>query len=436
MRPAGLSVVIIAFAVPFLWLPGIAQGRDAVALGSQYLGIAALIGMAISMLIATRWPGIEAVFGPMDQGYRLHKWLGIGALVALLLHDTIDADMRGLGQATALVDAAETAGEISLYGLIILVAITVATFIPYNLWKWTHRLIGIFFVLGAAHFAFILKPFANTDPLGLYVNGICALGILAYLWTSAPRRVRPAAAYKVTGLRPEGDALAVTMTPDGKKLRHLPGQFAFFAFTGAGLNEPHPFTLSAAPRADGQLQVTIAPLGDFTVRVAKALAEGQSVRVDGPYGRFGRGAPRPQVWVAAGIGITPFLALAEALAETDPPVTLIYSVRDAAKAAHLDAVRALAAAKPNLDLHLWESASSGRLTSENVAALAGDNLSKARVMFCGPVALRKALAEGLTAHGVNARDFHYEEFEIRTGLGLKRFANWLWERRTGIQTAK
>ena len=165
MKATGIAVIVIALLVPFLWLPGIANGRDVIALASQYLGMSALIAMAISQIIATRWLGVEAVFGPLDQAYRVHKWLGIGAMVAILLHDTIDAEMRGLGRETVLVEVAETAGEISLYGLLILVVITIATFIPYHLWKWTHRLIGAFFVLGAFHFVFILKPFSSTRYL-------------------------------------------------------------------------------------------------------------------------------------------------------------------------------------------------------------------------------------------------------------------------------
>ena len=41
VRPIGLLLVAVALLIPFLWLPGIAQGRDGIALGSQYLGMAA-----------------------------------------------------------------------------------------------------------------------------------------------------------------------------------------------------------------------------------------------------------------------------------------------------------------------------------------------------------------------------------------------------------
>lgn len=429
MKPSGLALVAILCLIPWIWLPGIAAGRDTLALISQYFGMVAIIAMAISQTIATRWPGVELVFGPLDKNYKLHKWLGIGALVLSFLHDTIDADMRGLGRATALTDAAETAGEISYNGLIILILITIATFIPYHLWKWTHRLIGIFFVLAAFHYLFILKPYSNGDPLGLYMAAICVIGCIAYAYTSAPRRFRPSRDYKITSVNNDGGALAVEMQPQGKPLRHRAGQFAFFSFRGAGLSEPHPFTISSAPRDDGSLRVTVADLGDYTSRVRRMLAVGQEVAVEGPFGHFGAGPrKKPQIWVAAGVGITPFVALAEALSDDGPAVNLIFAVRTLDQAPHLAALERLAAAKPNLMLTVWESAERGRLTADKIAAHLG-GVSGQKVLFCGPAAMRKTLQDGMVAQGVSRRNVHYELFEIRTGLGLKRFANWLWDQR-------
>ncbi|MBO6896548.1 MAG: ferredoxin reductase family protein [Shimia sp.] len=433
MKKIGLLLVAAALALPFVWWPQIAQGRDGIALFSQYLGLGALIAMAISHLIATRWPGVELVFGPMDQSYRLHKWLGIGAMVAILLHDTIDAEMRGLGRETALVELAETLGEISLYGLLMLVVITVATFIPYHLWKWTHRFIGIFFLFGAFHYLYILKPFKNSDPLGLYMWAVCIIGTVAYAWTSAPRGMRPRKSYEITAVTQEGDAIAVDMKPTGRPLRHRAGQFAFFRFSGAGLNEPHPFTISSAPADDGTLRITVAPLGDLTNRVSRSLAVGQALQADGPYGHFGR-AKGAQVWIAAGVGITPFVALAQALPADAAPVTLVYCVRDRANAPHLAELEALAAAKPNLTLVLWQSAERGRFTADALPELV-DDIATRKVLFCGPVPMRRALSKDLPKQGVSQRNFHYEAFEIRTGIGIRRLAEWLWQRHQARSTS-
>lgn len=429
MKTQGLILIAFAILLPIIWLPGIAQGKDVIALFSQYIGMVALIAMAFSHLIATRWVGVEALFGPLDQSYRIHKWLGIGGLVAVLIHDTIDAEMDGLGRPGALEDIAETAGEISLYGLLIFVAITVATFIPYHLWKWTHRLIGIFFLLGAFHYLLILKPFKNLDPLGIYMGLVCVVGIAAYAYTSAPRAFRPKRDYQITALDKQGNALAVEMAPLGKPFSHRAGQFAFFGFVGAGLTEPHPFTLSAAPDKTGKVRLTIAPLGDFTSRLSRRLSVGQDVTVEGPFGHFGSARNKKQIWIAGGIGITPFVALAQALEDGAETVDLIYSVRTRDDAAHLEELETLAGRKANLTLHLWESAESGRLDAEGVVRLSGGDLKGARVLFCGATPMRKALWAGLSSHGLRARDFHFEAFEIRTGLGLKRFLDFLWERR-------
>ncbi|MFN8684126.1 ferric reductase-like transmembrane domain-containing protein, partial [Paracoccus sp. P2] len=47
----------------------------------QYTGIIAMAAMSVAMILALRprWP--ERWFGGLDKMYRLHKWLGIAALV-------------------------------------------------------------------------------------------------------------------------------------------------------------------------------------------------------------------------------------------------------------------------------------------------------------------------------------------------------------------
>lgn len=406
-------------------LPGI---TDQAALFSQYLGLNCLILMAWGQILATRLPGIESIFGGLDQVYVLHKWTGIIAMITMLLHDTIDADIRGLGRETLLNGLGETLGEISLYGLLILVVISIATVIPYHLWKWTHKAMGALFIAGALHFTLIIKPFAMTDPAGLYTGLFCLAGIAAYIWTLLPDRMKPSCVYKITGIEETAGATAITLTPTGKGLSSQPGQFGVFSFNGSGHSEPHPFTFSGA-EDDGTLRVTIKPLGDFTSSLASAIEVGQDVRVQGPFGRFRMSPKNRQVWVAGGIGITPFLTWANALNENSPPVDLFYCVRSRAEAPHLDEIEALAQELPNLTLHLIVSGEGQRLNADTIADLVGPDIARAKVSFCGPVALRESLRQGRKRHGVSSRRFYYEEFEFRTGIGLDKLANWVMTRR-------
>ncbi len=427
MRPLGLLIVFGALGVPIFWYIDLAGRNDPVAVFSQYLGSAALIAMGISQLLATRWRPLEAVFGGLDRIYVLHKWLGIGALTAVLLHDTIDADIDGLGVETALTETAETFGEISLYGILILVTLTLATFVPYHLWRWSHKILGAFFALSAFHYIFILKPFAVSDPLGLYVLCFCVVGIACYALTLLPYgRLQGRHDYEVSAAEGTGDAMAISLTPRTAGIRHRAGQFAFVSFGLPDLGEVHPFTISKAPDERRSLRFTIKPLGDYTAGVVRSLKVGTTARISSAYGHFHpAGAGTVQVWIAAGIGITPFMAWAEALGRQDGEIHLFYCVRRREAAPHLKDLMRIEAESPGLKIHLVESSQTGRLTADQIVDQLSGPLKSAWVYFCGPKAMREGLRKSLTAEGLPSSRFVYEEFEIRSGLQVRQAVVWM-----------
>ena len=287
MRSIGLLIIALAFAVPLNWFAGLAQRHDTVALLSQYFGVCALIAMGLSQVMATRLAGLEAIFGGIDRIYVLHKWLGIAAMALVLLHDTIDAEMNGLGPETSLSELAETLGEISLYALLILVVISITTFVPYHLWKYSHKLMGGFFAASALHFLFIQKPFANSDPLGLYVLAFCIAGVVAYIYTLLPIDLfKGWRRYTVNAVTHNGDAVTVTLSPVGRGHRHRAGQFAFLRFQAPASREIHPFTISKAPDDDRSLRFTIKSLGDYTGSLGSSIEQGLRASVSRPFGHF------------------------------------------------------------------------------------------------------------------------------------------------------
>ncbi len=430
MRPLGLALIALAVLIPVYWFVPIASERDPVALFSQYLGSAALILMGINQFVATRAPGLEIVFGPLDRMYVLHKWLGVIALVAMGLHDIIDAEMSGL-RGGAFSGIAEDIGEISLYGLMILILASVITFIPYHLWKWSHRIIGVFFFLGAFHFFFIAKPFSNLDPLGLYISAFCILGILSYVWMSIVRPMAPRGhRYEVDLVRRVGGLTELVLVPKGRGMRHKSGQFAFLSIDGGGLGEEHPFTLSGAPTDDRVLRFSIKDLGDYTDRLQRMVQPGMDAIVSGPFGHFSMPRGRdPQVWIGAGVGITPFLAFAESLKGRETgPVKLYYCVRERDDIPYAVELERLAEEVDTLELIIVNSAEGIRLTADRIVSDLGGDVANADVFFCGPVPMRKALKSGLVLKGLKASRFHFEEFEMRTGIGLQALAAWLWDR--------
>jgi len=400
--------------------------------------------MALTMVLALRLPWLERPLGGMDQVYRLHKWAGISAALAALLHWAADESsdwIKGLwGRAGRpareavlpwLTDArgfAKDLGEMAFYALLVLIALTLLQrLLAYRPWRLTHRAMPLLY-LGFVFHALALTPLAYWAlPLGLLQAGLLTLGSAAALWSLAGgiglRRRHGAHIHSVQllGQGPDAPLEVICALPESWP-GHCPGQFAFVRFDRA--EGAHPFTIASAPGALGKsdageplLRLVIKPLGDYTRTLGRRLQAGQRVDIEGPYGRFdGRGRrQRQQVWVAGGVGITPFLALLEArqpgaapAAATLQPVHMHYCTRDAATDPLLPRLRALCAqAQPPVVLTVHGDAQGQRLRPEDLEAIPGP----LDIWFCGP----QGLGNALQAHASGPRPWrlHRESFAMR-----------------------
>ena len=431
MKPLGIILIIISTLLPLYWYIPLAGKHDSLAVFSQYLGSASLILMGIVQFLATRAYGLEVVFGGMDRIYVLHKWMAVIAILFAAIHDTVDADMDGLGAETFLTDLAETMGEIGFYGLLVLGIVTVITFVPYHYWKWSHRFIGFFFALSAFHYVFILKPFDNFDPLGFYVLAFCILGVLSYLYLLLPKHwTSQTTDYTVTAVHHAADATEIKLSPKSRGIKHQAGQFSFVSFDLPEHKEPHPFTISSSPEDNGELRFTVKNLGDYTATLGQSIQEGTTAKLSRAYGHFRMGGTDvPQVWIAAGIGITPFIAWAQTLdAAQAASIKLYYCVTSRDKALYYDELEAIAKAIPKFEVTLVESGVDARLSADRIKQESTNDVSALSAYFCGPKAMRESLKSKLESLGLKRGAFHYEEFEIRSGIGVRKFVNWLLAR--------
>src|SRR5690606_39071489 len=136
----------------------------------------------------------------------------------------------------------------------------------------------------------------------------------------------------------------------------------------------HPFTIASADRGDRTVTFAIKALGDYTRGLAHRLRAGQPVQVEGPYGRFDftRGDRHAQqIWIAGGIGITPFLAWLESLRdhpEQAVSAELHYCIRDREADPFVSRLEALCAAVPNVRLYVHALRQGGELSAEVLAA--------------------------------------------------------------------
>jgi len=181
----------------------------------------------------------------------------------------------------------------------------------------------------------------------------------------------------------------------------------FLSFDGKDLAEPHPFTINNH-RTDSDLRFSIKALGDHTSRLQTELNDGAMVKVEGPYGCFDyRKGKWRQLWLAGGIGVTPFLSFLPDV-DDEHEVTLIWSVNEAVDAFYHEEIEALTGDAPNITYHRHVVGSEGYLKLSK--SQVGVSAQECSVYICGPAAMRDSFVSQLVSLRVPPNSIFFEEF--------------------------
>lgn len=395
-------------------------------------GLVAYALMALIMLLAVRPQWLESRLGGLDRMYQLHKWSGILATVLAAAHYLIKLSKPLLltvfdpavktPRAAALLDmfrgSAKDIGEWAVWILVALVVLTLWRRFPYRVWRQVHRIAAVIFLVVAFH-GVVLTPAAWWwQPAGWLVALATGVGSVCAV-LALTGRIGRARRYKGMVLATSAlsdDILAVTCRIDGD-WHHRAGQFAFL--TTDPREGAHPFTVSGADDGSGRVKFLIKALGDYTRHLQSRLQVGQAVTVEGPYGCFDfqRDDGRPQIWVAAGIGVTPFISWLESLqAEPDsaPVASLYYCARNAEDGPFAQRLQALCARVPRVTLYVRYSETQGPLSADDLLADHHPDAPWPSVWFCGPTGFADALKDGLHRQGMPVRQlFKQEVFQMR-----------------------
>jgi predicted ferric reductase len=363
-----------------------------------------------NLLMATRAGWVERVFGGLDKMYLIHRRSGILAAVLLLLHfGTVPRSPDfNLGKPLGFLAMA-----VILLGVAFAAAPLMRRKLPYHRWVTGHRLMGIFYVFGIAHGLLVPTLISRLPLVRTYVFGMALLGIGAWIYTAfISKMTKRPARHTVTRVRRFGrNAAEIELRPEGEPMKHEAGQFAFFTFLPHAPRQFHPFTIASAPGAES-LRIVVKASGDFTDALVPAVEVGDEVRVEGPYGQLThRHCPSSdQVWVAGGIGITPFLSLARALPGLGKSVKLYWSVRTRDEGYFDEELKELAEKTDGLEYELWQTNEKGYLSVDRAGA---EIFEGKDVLICGPSGLRDGLSTQLRSVGTRPRQIHSEEFAFR-----------------------
>jgi predicted ferric reductase len=380
---------------------------------SGAIGWLAWIAFAISLVLTARLPWLAARFGGLDHQYAWHHMLGLAAYVLALVHPFAVAWpwLAGGDFGTARFAwtyGASPTGWLALALLLLPLAVTFWMPISFRPWLRWHRITALAFAVAALHVAFTPARW-SLGWWSVMLTGAVALALRAWVYQ------RDAGRRYVVGRveHPANACVEVELDPLDRPLDVRPGQYVFVAFHSGqayhSCNEYHPFSVSAIH--GNRLTLTIKAFGDCTLEMQR-LSTGLAARVEGPFGAFFEtaGAQTPQLWIAGGIGVTPFLAQLEKLGP-DVDIKLAYLFRAGHDALHIDELVAAAEARPGLELAtfvtgtdlapLWQ-------WLDRIGPLAGRE-----VYVCGPPPLLDAVVEQLNARGVTAPHVHFERFDFR-----------------------
>ena len=251
------------------------------------------------------------------------------------------------------------------------------------------------------------------------------IALVFYVYHQIIRRVQlKNSAYSVIENRIENKSThSLHLRPiKGKGLDYQPGQFALIRVRNQQITpEPHPFTIASSPTQD-HLEFVIKSSGDYTSQLDRIQA-GDKVWVDGPFGVFSHHhypTEENLVFIAGGIGITPFLSMLRSLQveEPDKKVILLWGCRFQDDLILPEVFQQLEANMPNFKWYPVLSdepeftGETGFFNAEKLNRLAVNevNLETTGFYTCGPGIMMKIVDEALQELGVEKSRIHYEKF--------------------------
>lgn len=411
-----LALATLPVLLPYLLVPemlerfsDLSAALDLKARGIATMGLALF---ALNLVLVARWKLVDRWMLPLDQQYRLHHVIGGVALILLVLHP-LKMSLKYAPE--SWIEVAEflfsdspwqnVLGIIALGFLVILLSVAFFRRGQY-IRRVSHQWLALPFFLGGMH-GLINGP----DPvLAVYF----LIGAAALFWRTLLKLYRRHEhLFTVEAVTPvSNDVTELSLRPAGPMPAFAPGQFVLLDIQGPDfVGHAQPFSITSGP-SDDRLRFGIKSHGEFKRGVAK-LSSGASVRVEGPFGGFTHLATsnRRQRWVAQGIGVAPFLAMARYLDETEDEtydVELHYAVDEAGDTAFARELAEIAERNPSFKFHPC----AGPLGAEALK-LSDTDIAEAEFLVCGPPAFVTGIARQFEAIGVAAKRIRSETFTVR-----------------------
>lgn len=419
-KKLGLIIIILSMIITFsFWI--MAEPVREISKMSEYsqlIASFALVAFAFINFISTRHKILDELFDGLDKSYIYHRILSISALTLVIIHNITISTGKRIERSQGIKipkDPYAMFGSFSLYLFVILIVIALlAKKLNYERWKAIHKFMIIPYAFGIYHYygsaTYLVFSF---KAYSIWMNLINLLGISSIIYSIfLYERVSFKYKYRVKKLATVANgALEITGETLSKDLKFKPGQFAFLKILDKENKfVSHPFTISGAPK-EGEIQFTIKALGDHTGDLSNTLKVGNEFYVSGAHGKFNyESGAKNQIWIAGGIGITPFRSFAGSHINDGFSIDLFYAYNNDEDGAYKDELKSLE--NDNLRVHLFNSKEKGFLSVKEISKYIYTPNS-IDVYFCGPAPMRESLKKQFKESNLNISNFYFEHFQFK-----------------------
>lgn len=381
---------------------------------TQIVALLGLISLAWTFILATRHAVIETLFEGLDKAYKAHHILGGLALILLINHVLLllVASLPANTLTLYLLPGTSlpyTLGILALYVMLFLLILTFYINLPYRYWKWSHEWMGLVIIFGGLHSLLISSDTLVYMPLRYWVIAWSILALLAFLYKRFGYYLMGVSSYKILQLGSERDLLVISLESSAEAIKFSPGQYGFFSVNERKRDE-HAFSILGSE--DRKLIIGVKVVGNFTQKLAQ-LKIGDILRVKGPFGTFGEKMNHAShaVWIAGGIGITPFLSMAQA-ARSDQKIEMYFCARVMPPKVITEPFDSLSQKNPNFTWLPCETSRGGRLSARRIFEETGTD-RQAYYLLCGPKAMMEEIAFDLAKLGIKRSHIIYEDFAFK-----------------------
>lgn len=427
----GLYLVVVLAPIGLMLVPPVPTGRAFLVELSVALGFVGLTQIGIQFVLIARFRPLAEPYG-LDVVLTYHRQIALVAIALILAHPVlllVEHPARVMLLNPLGGTWASKLGLASLAALLALAATSVwreRLGLGYEAWRVLHTALGVGALVAAQ---------AHVSLAGLYINtpwkqtlwiasSVALVSLVVYLRLVVPARQKRRR-WRVADVRDEGgETVRLELEADGHDgLRFEPGQFAWIKVGDSPYTvDEHPFSFASSAEARQRVAFGIKALGDFSRRMAE-VEPGTTVYVDGPYGAFSpdRAQAPGYVFLAGGVGITPFVGILHTLADRgDPrPVTLVYAAPSEDDLAFRGELDALAERLDLTTVYVLEEApddwdgETGFIDDDLLArVLPADEGFARRYFLCGPPAMMEATEAALAARDVPRTHVHLERFDL------------------------